>query len=341
MRGVNMRFRHEKLPAFIVRFATLLTALAILSTSVTVTGQQATASTTLRPGIVIDPAANVAYAMTPEGVAAIDLSSGAKRWTSNAAAKPLAIAGNKLISQVEPRTRTNRLELAVLDTTERGAVTVRSVAELPSFVRVAIGQTLEGKFEAEARVVANSAIVGWKFERQLIRGMLEESERGESDVTRPEAQRAGVQRQAEGALQIDLTTGAVSAADVSLAPRAAPPQWIVSATAKVPGAAPTQYESADGRHVMASERIGDEKTWAKYRWTIFDRSTNNRIGEFQTHLAFMPFVVRDSILIYETTPYIRAGREEPAKLRGVNLATSQEAWSVEVRELVFRGPFPP
>ena len=66
--------------------------------------------------------ANVAYAMTPEGVAAIDLASGAKRWTSNAAAKPLAIAGNRLISQVEPRTRTNRLELVLLDTRERGAV---------------------------------------------------------------------------------------------------------------------------------------------------------------------------------------------------------------------------
>ena len=335
-----MRFRHKRIPAFTVRFATLLTALAIFSNSVTVTGQQAPA-TALRPGIVIDPVANVAYTMTPEGVAAIDLTSGAKRWTSNVAAKPLAIAGNRLISQVEPKTRTNRLEIAVLDTRERGAVMTRGAVELPAFVRVAIGQTLEGKFETETRVTANSAIVSWRFERQLMRGLVEESETSRSDNARPEAQPAGVQRRAEGALQVDLTTGAVSATDASLATAAAPRRWIMSDAEKIPGTAGTQYESADGRHVMASERVGDERTWAKYRWTVFDRSTNNRVGQFQTHLAFMPFVVRDSILIYETTPYIRDGKEEPAKLRGVNLATGQEVWSVEVRELVYRGPFPP
>lgn len=307
--------------------------------STIVQGQQTAAATTLRPGIVIDPAANIAYAMTPEGVAAIDLASGAKQWTSNAAAQPLAVTGNLLISQVEPKTPTNRLELAVLDTRQRGATTVRSVAELPSTVRVAIGQTLEGKFETEASLTGNSAIVVWRFDSLPIRGALLEPEGG---VPVAEAQaRAAAQRSAEGAVQVDLTTGAVSPADASFARRGPARRWLVTAGDRISDAGPTQYESADGRHIMASQRIADDKTWAKYQWTVFERSTNRRVGEFHTHIAFAPFVVRDSILIYETTPYIRAGREEPAKLRGVNLATGQEAWSVQVRELEYRGPFPP
>jgi hypothetical protein len=314
----------------------------MLSTGALVARGQSGTATALRPGIVIDPSGNTAYVMTPEGgVAAIDLASGAKRWTSNAAAKPLAIVGNRLVSQVQPTTRTNRLELAVLDTSQRGAVAVRSATELPSSVRVGIGETLDGKFDTEPRLVGNSAVVAWRFEGQRLRGIIEDAEGGETNVA-PEAQRAGTQQPLQGAVQIDMTTGAASPADVGLT-AAVPEQkrWILSANERVAGAAPTQYESADGRHIIASERIADNRTWAQYRWTVFERATNRRVGEFQTHLAFTPFVVRDSTLIYETTPYIRSGNEEPAKLRGINLTTGQEAWSVEIRELVYRGPYPP
>jgi hypothetical protein len=169
---------------------------------------------------------------------------------------------------------------------------------------------------------------------------VEESE-VEATTAAAEAQRAGAQRSVKGALQVNLTTGAVSpAADANLVADVSKRRWVVG-NENAAGVAPTQYESADGRHIVSSERIADDKTWAKYRWTVFERATNRRIGEFQTHVAFSPFVVRDTTLIYETTPYIRSGKAEPAKLRGVNLATGQETWGVEVRELVYRGPFPP
>ena len=331
-----MRFRRNRLFIWTCHLAIVLTAL--VSVSPFVNGQQPPpAPTTLRPGIVIDPAANIVYAMTPEGVAAIDLASGAKRWTTSSAAKPLALTSNRLISQVEPKIRTNELELAVLDTTEKGAIAARGVTELPSFVRVAIGQTLEGRFESEARPQANSAIVSWRFEGQALRGLVKEPESGTSDAVSP------AQRSAEGAVQMDLATGAVSPTAADAATRPPARRWILETNEKISGAAAgaTQYESADGRHILASERIADDKTWAKYRWTVYEKGTNKRVGQFKTHLAFTPFVVRDSLLIYETTPYVRGGSAEPAKLRGVNLATGQESWSVEVRELEFRGPFPP
>lgn len=297
--------------------------------------------TTLRPGIIFDPAANVAYVMTPDGIAAIDLVTGAKQWTSSEAAKPLALAGHLLVSQVAPRSATSRLELVVLDTQERGAARVRSVAELPSAVRVSISQTLEGKFSAEARPVGNNAIVTWTFERLPMRGLVEESEVNENKLNNLTGPGRRTQAQTEGAVEMNLSTGALSPVSTTVSTLSETRRWLVTANEKISGAAPVQYESADGRHIMASERVADDRVWDKYRWTIFERATNTRVGEFRTHLSFAPFVVRNSTLIYETTPYIRAGREEPAKLRGVNLTSGQEIWGVEVRELVFRGPFPP
>ena len=140
---------------------------------------------------------------------------------------------------------------------------------------------------------------------------------------------------------MNLTTGALSPTDISAAPPIPERVWVLLGDARIAEAGPTQYESSDRRHIMSSERIGDDKTWAKYRWTVFERATRRRVGAFETHLAFSPFAVRDSTLVYETTPYIRGGRAEPAKLRGVNLTSGQEVWSVEVRELAYRGPYPP
>src|SRR5688572_2191690 len=105
----------------------------------------------LREGILVHPTQNVAYVMTPEGgVAAVELGSGAVRWTSSAAAKPLALVGNRLVSQVEPKTAAakDNLELAVLNVQERGATIVRNAADLPDNVRVAVAETLDGKFSA-------------------------------------------------------------------------------------------------------------------------------------------------------------------------------------------------
>ena len=59
-----------------------------------------------------------------------------------------------------------------------------------------------------------------------------------------------------GRIQVDLTTGAVSAADAGVAgPDCAAAVDLVRCSEKIPGTAATQYESADGRHVMASELL--------------------------------------------------------------------------------------
>src|SRR5215213_9836792 len=97
----------------------------------------------LRPGLLIHPTLNVAYVMTPGGVAAVDIATGNKQWTSSAAALPLALAGNLLISQVEPRGVTNRLEVVALDLQRRGEPAARGTTELPDDVKVSVGESVE------------------------------------------------------------------------------------------------------------------------------------------------------------------------------------------------------
>lgn len=293
----------------------------------------------LRPGIVIDAVAGVAYLMKPGGgISAIDLASGATRWTTNAGDKPLALTGNLLVAQVDSRTATNRLELVTLRTDAAGRQAVRARATLPEGVRVSTGETLDGMFHLTAQPSGSDVILGWRFVPLSKRGM-EESEdsltRREQLVARPMVRR--------GALRLRLGTGVLTALDTTQVPPPREPRWILPADSKLSGAdaASQQYESADARHVLASERVADDRVWDKYRWTIYERG-GRRLGELRAHISFTPFVVRDSLVVYETTPYMRAGQApEPAKLRAFSLATGREVWSVEVREVVHRGPYPP
>ena len=101
----------------------------------------------------------------------------------------------------------------------------------------------------------------------------------------------------------------------------------------------------DGRHVLSSERMASDAVWKKYRWTIFNRSTGERLGEIKSHISVSPFFVADSQVIYETAPSLRQTRnsmvEELAKIQSVDLNTGHELWSKQIRGTACRGPYPP
>ena len=296
-------------------------------------------SVTLREGIVVDPTQPVAYVMAPDrGVAAVDLRTGAALWRSSAAAKPLALAGEILLCQVEDPGASGRLELVTLNVREGGSARSRSSVELPSGVRVAVGETLGGIFSSRGALQGGAVLVRWSWLPLPASGI-------DPDVSEGDLNRAKQKAEpTNGLLRVSPETGAItrearaSAVPPTSAARILPAGERLAAA----GTAGTQYESADGRSVLVSERTADDRTWDKYRWTVYDRETGRRIGEARSHLSFAPFVVRDSILVFETTPYSRASTDvEPAKLRGVSLDSGREAWSFAVREVVYRGPVPP
>src|SRR5918994_830601 len=73
----------------------------------------------IRPGVVVDRASSSVFIMHPEaGIESVDLETGATRWTTIAAGKPLLVSGNILLAQIE--TETARLDLATLDIAGNG-----------------------------------------------------------------------------------------------------------------------------------------------------------------------------------------------------------------------------
>jgi hypothetical protein len=293
----------------------------------------------LREGIVIDDKSGVAYVMGIDGgISAVDLRSGAVRWKSKAAAKPLAVVNDVLIGQIEPKkfADVHSLEVAALDVRKAGARKTGDKIALPPDVRVSMGETLDGTFSAAAEPRDGDAIVTWQFTPASRRSV-----RPSPDPMVAPADEASPDN---GALLMDIDTGKMTRVP------GVPPKvdgktkpWLLREPADAqPKSDKRRYRSADDRHLLQSERIGDGTAWEKYRWTIYDSGTRKVIGEIRSHLSFAPFVVRGATIVFETTPYWLKGKDaEPAKLRGISLETGKQLWAVPVREIVWRGPVPP
>lgn len=321
--------------------ATILALAIITGTSV---GAQEQTTIALREGIIIDPEVNAAYVMTVDGgVAAVDLKSGGTTWTSKVAAKPLGIVRNILLSQVELKSAdaARRLEVVGLDIRAGGERKTRAVATLPPSVHVSVGESLDGTFSAMAEPFDGGAVVAWNFDPAPRREM---RARPKQSFEPQEASAAPTSEDPSGVLRLDL--GAERMDDMPGVPgRFVMPdkKWFLHAQRDAQSDSSGRwYESADQRHALKSERIGNNAAWEKYRWTVTERETGKTIGTIASHLSFTPFVVRDSVIVFETTPYWRRGSDpEPAKLRGVSLENGKEAWAFPVREVVSRAPMPP
>jgi hypothetical protein len=147
-------------------------------------------------------------------------------------------------------------------------------------------------------------------------------------------------------VQLDVRTGDASQLDPATLPQAVRGMWPKNLTGK-PGAPPdpTQRISIDGNHTLKSKRVGDDRIWDKYQWTIVDNKTGKEIGQLKSYLSQSGFVVVDSRIVFETSPFSRiiaSGTvEEPLMVRAVDLRSGDQIWSKPVRDTAFRGPFPP
>ncbi len=330
----------------------------------------------LSPGVVVDPDRREAYVMSPRGgIVAVDLAEGAAVWRTRNAAKPLTLAGELLVGQAEAPGPANELRIVTLDTRRRGKQVTEALVELPPGVQPMIASSLNRSFTAEVRPEPGEAAVAWEFVEQPLRGIAPgpmEVLPGEAppavSAATPPAARPGAVDPApvgaqepggeatvvHGAARVDLSSGTVTATEATRMP--APSPLAVSAGDSAPasdlgpdellhGVPQPQFLSADGRHVLSSQRGADDPEWDKYRWTIFERDSGRRLGEFRTHLRYAPFFVDDTRVIYQTPPYARRqGRrmvQEPLQLRAVDLNTGAWVWSQPVRDTVDRQPPPP
>ena len=328
----------------------------------------------LSPGVVVDPNRGEAYVMSPEGgIVALDLAQGAPKWRSAQASKPLTLAGELLVGQAEAEGPTNALKIVTLHTARQGAPVTESMVDLPPGVLPTIEQSASRSFTASAEPVGSDATVTWEFIERPLRGVppgpLEvlpgEAPPGVSAATPSEpglrmtpsavpiepASEATITR---GAARLNLESGETTPTIPprrEVAPAAAMRSQAFGIAAAdlapgtgLPGVPEPQFVSADGRHVMSSERV-DGSPAEKYRWTIFERATGQRIGEFRTYVRYAPFFVTDGRVVFQAPPFKQQEGssvvEEPLQLRAADLNTGRTLWRQPVRDTTDREPPPP
>jgi hypothetical protein len=292
----------------------------------------------LRPGVVVDPGRQVAYMMRAGGgIDALDLASGHSLWYATDVAKPLAVVGDLLVAQAE-RPQGAALDVVLVSTRDgqpQRTVHVSLAAGAWSSVDDGPGRSLS----VAANATPDGVVVSWAAEEAPDLGVAPGTLGGASAARAPLAA-----PRPSGTVRIDLASGRAepAAADAASLERLARAR--ISEEPRLPQVPGMQYVSADGRHVLASERIADDRVWEKYQWTIYSLADGARVGELRSAFPQAPFFVSGSTLVFESRPFVRrvdgALTREPMKLRAVSLASGAEAWAAPLRDTAFYGPFP-
>src|SRR5581483_842562 len=251
-----------------------------------------------RPGVIVNTAQRRAFIMSPVGeIEAVELTKGERIWSAKVAAKPLGLVGQRLIAQAEFPDATNNLQVVVLDALT-GNPTLTSNMELPAGVKAAVVETLRGEFDATAQASGGGVLVNWEFKERPSKGIRPGTRDRLSLPTGGTPAPGSAQNSlntSSGAYRLNLETGAVSPAiEPNIALLHNNRVALLSDNERIPALPETQFLSADGRHILVSEQTGDDRVWEKYRLTIYDRRTGERVGEFKSHLSLVPFFVLDS-----------------------------------------------
>ena len=320
----------------------------------------------LSPGVIVDTDRREAYVMSPEGdIVALDLNEGTEVWRSQEAAKPLTLFGDLLISQAEQAGPGNELRIVTMQTRENGKPISQSLVQLPPGVQPMIGQALNRSFMARAQPLDDDAAITWEFVDRALRGMpagpievLPGEEMPSADAALAAEAPETVQPTNEmtvvrGAVRLAPADGTVTpmvaphaeVAPMAVPPVAAAPGSELAPDAHLPDVPEPQFLSADGRHILSSRRVADDSEWDKYLWTIFDRGSGDRLGEFRTHVRYVAFFVADTRVIYQIQPHARQIGdemvEEPLQIRATDLQTGERLWHQPVRDITDPTPPPP
>lgn len=302
----------------------------------------------LADGVVIDAARQTAYLMSSAGgIDAVDLATGAVRWTSTAAQRPLLVTGDRLVAQRRPDAP-GALELVVLDVGAAGRQVLTARLDLPSGLWGTVQDRLGASFHARGAEVDGEGIIAWEAlltdATQGYRPGLEESMAPSVDTADVgDLRREDGPRRLTGAARLDLASGRLLPLSAG---RAVPERRPYLDLA--PRTSPTErtYRSADRRHLLTSDRSEDADVGGRFQWTLTEEAGGAAVGSVETEVTAAPFLVVGSTLLYEAGPSLRRADDgdwddRPRQLRAVDLARGAELWSRDLLDPEYRGPFPP
>jgi hypothetical protein len=333
-----------KLNASVFTLKSFVLALVALGLVPAIVAAQTADAPALHDGVVVDAASGTGYLMKSAqgGIQAVDLQSGNVRWESTAAAKPLLLAGDTLVAQA-PAVTGGELVVVTLDAL-RGTQKDQLTIPLPTGVHAQVVDGPSQSFRVEAfRAADGGVVVNWTYEDAgALQGVAPPELDAAAGGPAKSLVAAGTVEPLHGAARLDLATrrAVPLSAQKSAALRPREPQ--VKTLAKAGG--PPAFVSADGRHVLHSERLAHGNAQARYRWTVTD-ANGAAIGSFDAPISMAPFVVAGTELFYVAMPSIRkegaAFLQEPLRLRALDARTGAELWHASVVDSEYRGPFPP
>jgi hypothetical protein len=331
-----------------------------------------------RPGIIVDEDRARVYLMNPEGgIDAVDLASGHLLWTTAQAAKPIIMAEDLLIAQVDIPDLKNILHLMFLNTKKGGESASEAKIELPTGVRVSVEDGPSTSFRTDAWIHGKFTFIAWTFSKGYVGG--------------PPPKGTGVHT-VSGTVRIDSRTGESRLLNFNDFPPPARPGvpntiirkaasrshsgqlWntgcVVARVERIPGkrekgitllrwscatgeALPDvklygadytlRYPSANQKHLLASK--ADYANRPPWHWLIFSIDSGKRVAEINMESPGARFFVGRNHLIYESPLERRlvAGEwlSEPLRLQAIDLESNNKRWSRPIRDTVYRGSSPP
>src|SRR5262249_7727590 len=304
----------------------------------------------LRPGVIVDPNGGVLYMMSPGGgTRAVEVQSGRSIWYTEEAAKPLLVSNGLLVAlkdtpRAEPDSPVSQYLDVMLLSTRDGQKQRTVRVPMPGLDWSAIDDGPGMSLQVAASADKASVVLSWFVEGSKLTGAA--PPRAATQAGRSAAATAG--KTNSGRARINIQTGQVETEPVDRATAERMTRLDTARESQLSNPSVTRgagYLSADGRHVLTSQLVGDDSDLkTKYLWTISSVADGTPVGEIHSAFPRAPFFVSGTKLVFESRPYaIRINDKmtrEPLTLRVVDLGFGTVAWSFPLRDTTFYGPFP-
>lgn len=318
-------FRRPRTPAALVAMALLL-APALCG-----------AFTTIHPGIVADDDLARVYASDRAGTLhALEVDSGRSLWRSEGPAYALGMIGGAVVA-LAPSGGTSDAVLRAWDAASGEALGAARVA-LPPGVSLDFRPQPASRLETRVSAMADGLRLDWHYRAWPLRGALligpDDREQEDGRIER------------SGAIEVRLVDVELVARALDDAPRPATfNARTVDPGERFAGTTGEHFLAADDRSVAVSDEVPHPQLGYIQRLDVRSRS-GEPIGMLESPYAWLPFVVRERLMLYRIDPVMTdlpgEGRvEHGSRLIAHDFATGKVRWSFDALERRYFGPQPP
>ena len=287
--------------------------------------------------VLVSKSLDSVFAAQPTGgLASLNLKTGATRWSSKAGELPLGLVSRDLLTQGAAK-KAGVLELVTLSA-EDGRTIGRQSVTLPQGVHAAVAPGPGRSFTLRAAPRAGGLRLTWHaMSTRVARGLPGVAGEENSQLL-------------SGRIDVNMGTSAFRAAPTESKSANAS---TVSTTPMIrevtdfpleDGARGRRYASADGQHILISQRREQAGFTETFEWSIYEHRSRRLLGKVNSPVPVAPFIVSGTNLVY-TTPEMsfRDGndfQQRAESLHARDMSTGAVVWSREIRSLTLKEQVP-